>query len=166
MLFRSYGPFCIKHCDITTNQTIDIHACIHDSTGITDTVEIDIHQWNIDATYLSGNSFTVQLLDMMTLAVVNEGGLGVKFSTTSDTMYLVIPGLYDLLALGIQPGAYYMRIIADSSSAYWNMNGTIIRLTIGAPADNPSHIFPDRTVYCNTGDIASLVIFPYNPNSD
>src|SRR5690606_19172495 len=109
--------------------------------------------------------FTVQLLDMMTLGVVNEGGLGVLFDTASTTMILNIPGLNDLLNLGILPGSYYMRIIADSSTTPWNTNGTIIRLTIGAPADNPSFIIPDKTVYCNT-EIAELLIAPYNPDSD
>lgn len=160
-----YGPFCIKHCDITTNETIDIHACIHETVGVTDTVEIDINQWDTSASYLAGNRFIVQLLDMMTLSVVNEGGLGVIFDTASTTMIITIPGLNDLLALGIMPGTYYMRIIADNSTNPWNSNGTIIRLTIGAPADNPSLIFPDKTVYCNT-EIANLFIAPYNPDSD
>lgn len=160
-----YGPFCIKHCDITTNETIDISVCIRETVGVTDTVEIDINQWDSTANYADGNSFTVQLLDMMTLSVVNEGGLGVLFDTVSTTMILTIPGLIDLLNLGIMPGSYYMRIIADSSSTPWNMNGTIIRLTIGAPADNASLIIPDKTVYCNT-EIAELLIVPYNPDSD
>jgi len=160
-----YGPFCIKHCDITTNETLDISVCIRETVGVTDTVEIDINQWDSSASYLAGNSFIVQLLDMMSLAVVNEGGLGVLFDTTSSTMILTIPGLNDLLLLGIMPGSYYMRIIADNSTNPWNSNGTIIRLTIGAPADNPSLVIPDKSVYCNT-EIAELLIVPYNPDSE
>ncbi len=159
-----YGPFCIKQCDITTNETLDIQICLRGNQGQTDTVEIDIHEWNTDPAYLAGNSFTVQLLDMMTLGVVNTGGLGVVFDTASTTLLLVVPPLNDLIALGILPGAYYMRIIADNSTTPWNTNGTIIRLTIGAPADNLS-IVPEQTVYCNT-EIAALFIVPYNPDSD
>ncbi|HXH17496.1 MAG TPA: gliding motility-associated C-terminal domain-containing protein, partial [Chitinophagales bacterium] len=159
-----YGPFCIKHCDITTNQTIDIHLCIHETVGASDTVEIDINRWNTTAEYPAGNRFIVQLLDMMTLAVVNEGALGIVFDTTSTSFILTVPGLNDLLSLGIMPGAYYMRIIADNSTTPWNSNGTIIRLTIGAPADNLS-IVPGQTFYCNT-EIAALYIVPYNPDSE
>ncbi|GIV34834.1 MAG: hypothetical protein KatS3mg031_2369 [Chitinophagales bacterium] len=159
-----YGPFCIKHCDITTNNTVDLHFCISGTSGASDTVDIDIHEWDTLASYLQGNRFIVQLLDMMFFTVVNEGGLGIVYDTSSTSFILTVPPLNDLLALGILPGVYYMRIIADSSTHPWNSNGTIIRLTIGAPADNLA-VIPERTVYCNT-EIAALYISPYNPESE
>jgi gliding motility-associated-like protein len=159
-----YGPFCIKHCDIETNLTQDIHICIKENEGATDTVEIVINYWDSIARYCPTNQFIVQLLDMMTLAVVNTGALGAVYDTTSGILILYVPGRNQLLSLGIQPGVYYMRIIADCSSTPWNDNGTIVRLTIGAPNDNAGTILLDDTVFCNT-EIVLLTVAPWNPQS-
>jgi len=97
-------------------------------------------------------------------SIVNTGGLGVEINNASGTMIITIPNPVDLAAMGIVPGGYYMRVIADSSSTPWNMNGTLIRLTIGAPADVPSELVPDKTVYCSN-EIASFIVSPYNPRS-
>lgn len=159
------GPFCIKHCDITSNKTIDLKYCITDTTGVVDTIFVDINEWDSAANYSSGNHFIVELISMMPpFTVVNTGGLGVEIDSASGTMIITIPNHIDLAALGIMPGSYYMRIIADSSSIPWNMNGTIIRITIGAPADIPSRLVPDKTQYCST-EIATLTVTPYNPQS-
>jgi len=159
-----YGPFCIKHCDITTNKTIDIHVCVHETVGWDTTIYIDIHEWDSVALYRAGNQFIVELLDMMTLGLVNRGGLGVKIDTASTTMILHVPGRDSLYLIGIAPGTYYMRIIADNSTHPWNSNGTIIRLTIGAPNDNPSVLLSDKDVYCNT-EVGSITIVPFNFDS-
>lgn len=159
-----YGPFCIKHCDIETNLTQDIQICIKENEGATDTVEIVINYWDSIARYCPTNQFVVQLLDMMTLAIVNTGALGAVYDTASGVLILTVPGRNQLLALGIRPGAYYMRIIATCSSTPWNDNGTIVRLTIGAPDDNAGVILLDDTVFCNT-EIVLLTVSPWNPES-
>jgi len=157
--------FCIKHCDITTNKTIDLHYCITDTTGVVDTIFVDINEWDTAANYAPGNQFIVQLISMMPpFTIVNTGGLGAEIKDSSGTMAITIPNHIDLAALGIMPGVYYMRLIANGSSTPWNMNGTIIRITIGAPADNPSRLVPDKTQYCSN-EIASFVVTPYNPQS-
>ncbi len=159
------GPFCIKHCDITSNKTIDLKYCITDTTGVVDTILVDINEWDTSANYSSGNHFIVELISMKPpFTIVNTGGLGVEIDSASGTMIITIPNHIDLAALGILPGVYYMRIIADSSSTPWNMNGTIIRITIGAPADIPSRLVPDKTQYCST-EIATLTVTPYNQES-
>lgn len=160
-----YGPFCIKHCDITTDSTLDLHYCISDTMGVTDTIFADIHQWDSVAVYDPSNQFVVQLLDMMFFFVVNTGGLQVTcINAVCDSLAIIIPNHIDLAALGIRPGTYYMRLIATASSTPWNVNGTLIRITIGAPADRPSAVIPDKEQYCNT-EIATFVIVPYNPES-
>jgi gliding motility-associated-like protein len=160
-----YGPFCIKHCDVETNLTEDIQICVMENVGSTDTVEIVINYWDSIAQYCDSNQFIVQLLDMMTLAVVNEGALGVIIDSTSTNLILTVPGRNQLGALGIAPGSYYMRIISDCSSTPWNINGTIVRITIGAPNDNAGIILLNDTVYCNT-EIVQLVVVPWNPDSE
>lgn len=160
-----FGPFCIKQCDIETNLTLDIQICIMENEGQTDTVEVITNFWNNNANYFPGNQFIVQLLDRMTLAIINEGALGIVVDTNSTNLILTVPGLNQLVALGIAPGNYYMRIIADSSSTPNNSNGTIIRLTIGAPSDNAATIIVNDTVQCNT-NIVTLTVDPWNPESE
>lgn len=159
------GPICIKQCDIETNLTEDISICVQENVGSTDTVEININYWDSIATYCNTNNFIVQLLDMMTLAIVNQGALGVIIDTDSANLILTVPGRNQLAALGIAPGSYYMRIIADCSSTPWNDNGTIVRLTIGAPDDNPGTIILEDTVQCNT-NVVQLTIDPWNQESE
>jgi gliding motility-associated-like protein len=159
-----FGPFCIKQCDIETNLTQDIQICVKENEGFTDTVEIVINYWDSIAGYNSGNRFIVQLLDMMTLAVVNEGALGIKVDTASGDLILTVPGRNQLAALGIAPGSYYMRIIADGSTTPYNSNGTIVRITIGAPNDVAATIVYGDTVQCNT-NIVTFTVVPWNQES-
>lgn len=160
-----YGPFCIKNCDMETNETNDMSFCISETVGVDTVINVDINYWDSVATYSNGNLFQLQLLNMMTLAVVNTGALAAEFDTVSNVMTLTIPGLNTLLTLGIAPGAYYARIIADSSSVPTNQNGTIIRITIGAPSSVPPQIIGPDSVICNAG-VQAFVIDPYNPDSD
>lgn len=160
-----YGPFCIKHCDILTNETLDISVCVMENVGVDTLISERINYWDSTAVYAPGNSFSLQLLDMMSLAIVNTGGLGVWVSSVSDTFVLSVPGRNALAGLGIAPGTYYARIIADSSSVLYDRNGTIIRITIGAPDDNPPMIIIPDTVSCNVG-IVDFLISPYNQESD
>ncbi|MDX2002188.1 MAG: gliding motility-associated C-terminal domain-containing protein [Chitinophagales bacterium] len=160
-----YGPFCISQCDMLTNNTVDIQLCITEQTGIDTVISVGINTWDTLANYAPGNQFSVQLLSRMTLALINEGGLGAVFDTTTNTFNLIVPGLFDLLNLGIAPGSYYARIVSDSSNLSYDQNGTIIRLTIGAPADNPPNILTTDSVFCNT-EVVGFIIDPYNPDSD
>lgn len=160
-----YGPFCIKHCDMETNETLDMAFCISETVGVDTVITVDINYWNNVAQYSNGNLFQLQLLDMMSLAIINTGALAAEFDTVSNTMTLTIPGLNILTTFGIAPGAYYARIISDSSSVPTNQNGTIIRITIGAPSSVPPTIIGPDSVICDAG-VQAFVIDPYNPDSD
>ena len=136
-----YGPFCIRNCDIETNNQQDISACINTTTGYDTTATIDINQFDSTAIYATNNEFQLQLLSSLTFGIVNTGGLG-SINATGDTIMPVnIPNLGGLSALGLQPGLYYARIVASNSSNMWNNLGTLIRVIIGAPVDVPLTIY-------------------------
>jgi gliding motility-associated-like protein len=160
-----FGPFCIKQCDMETNETLDMAFCISETAGVDTIITVDINYWDSIAQYANGNLFQLQLLDMNSLAIVNTGALAAEFDTVSNTMTLTIPGLNILTTFGIAPGAYYARIISDSSSVVTNQNGTIIRITIGAPSSVPPMIIGPDSVICDAG-VQAFVIDPYNPDSD
>jgi len=60
---------------------------------------------------------------------------------------------------------WYMRVIANCGTPQENTLGTLIHLTIGAPADNAPILIPADTLLCE-GAIGSATVVPYNPNSD
>ena len=159
------GPFCLTDCDVTTNNTQDIHVCIN-YPNATDTVPLNIaiDQWPPGARYDTCNNWTIELLDMMTFGVVNIGGLGVYHDSISGTFSLIVG---PLATLPVAPGSYYMRIISNCSNEPWNETGTVIRITIGAPSSTPVVIYsPDPdSVYCNNAGLLTLYVLPYNPNS-
>ena len=159
------GPFCLVQCDVTTNNTQDIHVCIN-YPNATDTVILNVadSQWHQGAQYDTCNNWTVELLDMMTFGIVNIGGLGVYHDSVSGNFKLIVGPLSQL---PVAPGVYYMRIISNCSNEPWNETGTVIRITIGAPASDPPQIFSTQSdsVYCNNAGILELYVEPYNPNS-
>lgn len=159
-----YGPFCLEDCDMTTNNTVDISVCVTQTVGVDTPINLQINSWDSIANYYDGNTFSVEVLDMMFFMVVNTGGLGAYLDTTSGTFNLHVPGRDSLGLIGLGAGTYYMRIVADSTSAYWDANGTLVRLTIGAPDDIPPTITLPDTVACNTV-IVGLGIDPYNQGS-
>jgi len=159
------GPFCLTDCDVTTNNTQDIHVCIN-YPNATDTVALTIKDssWNQGAQYDTCNNWTIELLDMMTFSVVNIGGLGVYHDSVSGVFKLIIGPLANL---PVAPGSYYMRIISNCSNEPWNETGTVIRITIGAPSSTPPTILSTQadSVYCNNAGLLELYVVPYNPNS-
>ncbi len=159
-----WGPFCIQDCDINTNNHVDLHFCISTTQGGDTTITIGIHEWDSIAVYCPLDSFKVQLLSSQTFAQVNLGDFGEIQAGNDTTLIVHCPNLIALMGLGLQPGMYYMRIIATCASPYENSLGTVIRVVIGAPNDTASWIFPSDTAFC-VGDIAQFLIVPYNPNS-
>ncbi len=158
------GPYCLTECDVSTNNYLDLSLCISQTVGIDTAIAVDINTFDTTC-YFNGNSFQAQVLDRMTLAVINTGELGVKFDTTSGQLILSVPGRDSLPFIGMKPGSFYLRIVTDSTCEDWDETGTIIRLTIGAPNDVASLAIPSDTFYCNT-EIASFLIQPYNQESD
>lgn len=160
-----YGPFCIRDCDITTNERIDIAVCIDESTSATDTIEVDVNTWNQNQQYFLGNTFNVEVRSSMTFGLVNVGGLGAVVDTADTSIIITIPPLGQLLSLGIAPGMYYIRVVADNSANTWDMLGSLVRLTIGAPSETPATVFPLDSVYC-FGDVGGFGFAPVNPQSE
>ena len=159
------GPYCLTQCDVTTNHTQDIHVCIN-YPNATDTVKLAInpHQWPDGSSYDTCNSWTVELLDMMSFSVVNIGGLGIYHDSIGGTFNLIVGPLN---TLPVAPGSYYMRILSNCSNEPWNETGTVIRITIGAPSSSPPSIINATadSVFCNSGGLLDLFVVPYNPNS-
>jgi gliding motility-associated-like protein len=160
-----FGPFCIHHCDIETNNTLDVHICVLDTVAVCDTIAVDLDVYGQDVQYLLGNQFLLQLLDPQFYVVINTGGLGAVYDTAINSMIICAPPLVDLLAMGIAPGSYYARVVADSTNSTWNFLGTLIHLTIGAPVPTGPTIIPSDTAVCQN-DVVYLYIAPYNPDSD
>jgi gliding motility-associated-like protein len=160
-----YGPFCIRHCDVETNNKQDIRFCINELEGADTTITYTIHNYDTTSTYTGTNQFLVQVLNSQTLAVINTGVIGGVVSNTSGTITVTIPNLAGLFGIGLQPGMYYIRVVATESDMPWDINGTIIRMTIGAPSAFPPNITAGAPYYC-VGQIGNYTINPYNFQSD
>ena len=152
------GPFCLAQCDELTNNHTDIHFCV--SSGpfpACSTIVIHPNQWTPDASYDTCNSWTIELHDMNTFALLNSGGLGVYHDSIGGNFTLCVPSTAD--SLPVAPGSYYMRMVSNCSNQPWNQTGSVIRVIIGAPDLTPPIIESIDTVYCNLG----LVDFTVNP---
>ena len=160
-----YGTVCIQECDIETNDIEDVYACITEDSGVTITITYDVNVFDEVETYCDTNTFCVEVLNSMFFTQANLCGLGFTVDTESGTIDLEIPGYFDLLAMGLDAGMWYMRVIANCGTPQENTLGTLIHLTIGAPADNAPILIPADTLLCE-GAIGSATIVPYNPNSD
>ncbi|MBC8045325.1 MAG: gliding motility-associated C-terminal domain-containing protein [Fimbriimonadaceae bacterium] len=159
-----FGTVCIQECDIETNNITDIYLCISEEVGDTITMPYDIHVFDEIAEYCDDNIFTVEVLDPVFFTQVSIDDLGFTVDTESGTIELMIPGYFDLVALGLDAGIWYLRVNATCADPYENSLGTLIHLTIGAPADDAPVLTPSDTLLCE-GAVAYATIAPYNPNS-
>lgn len=160
------GPFCLTQCDELTNNHTDIHFCVPTSIPYPSCSTIVIHpnQWNTQANYDTCNKWTIELHEMQGFGLVNSGGLGVYPDSIGGNFVLCMPSTAD--SLPVAPGSYYMRIVSNCSDQPWNQTGSVIRIIIGAPDQNPPHIITADTVYCNLG-LVSLFVDPFmHPPSD
>jgi len=161
----AYGTICIQECDIETNNIEDVYACITEDSGVVITINYDINVFDDIETYCDTNTFCVEVLDAMFFTQANICGLGLTVDTESGTIILEIPGYFDLLAMGLDAGIWYMRVNASCGTPTENSLGTLVHLTIGAPADNAPILIPSDTLLCE-GAVGSATVVPYNPNSD
>lgn len=167
-----YGPFCIRECDITTNNKQDIKACIDDINGLDTLLDVDINTFDPAIIYNPGNQFGIQVLSSQTFGIVaqasypNQPWIGTAVNSVTNTQIPVsVPNIPNLPVAGLQAGMYYIRAISTSSSQPWNQLGTLVRLTIGAPNPQPIGIYafpinppyvyipptPDTTICVNEG---------------
>ena len=172
-----YGPFCIRECDIESNNKVDVSVCITNTEGADTTLTVEIAQYDPPATYLEPNDFQIQLLDFQTFGIINTGVVGTVEAIDNTIVSLTIPPLPQLFTIGIIPGNYYMRIVANNSSQNWDVLGTLIRLTVGAPNPSPLSIqiadpnnffipvaFDGDTTIC-LNDAVYFFVNPFNSQS-
>ncbi len=162
------GPFCIKDCDIVTNNGLDILSCISSQAGDTIQLKFSVNNPPSNVVYCAfpGNTMNVQVLDFNTLAQVNvPGTLGMKMKVTSsaDSITLIIPPADSLATAGMASGRYYLRVSATCGIPSNNLDGSIVRLTIGAPADS-FYIIPNPKYLCK-GNVSNLTIGPPGVNN-
>ncbi len=159
-----WGPFCIHHCDVTTNNMQDIQVCISDYVGADSLLNIDIGTWSPPSTYNPGNIFKIEILSSSTYQLINTGSLGQVAATGSTTCMLSIPGLIDLIPILGAPGygTYYMRFSASDPNPKADSLGTLVHLSIGY-IDSSLYLIPSDTAIC-AGAISSIMPLPYSPN--
>jgi len=137
-----WGPFCIQHCDIKTNEQQSVQVCLGSCTKQPQGFSDSITYSDSLSSYFNGNKFEVQLIQFMlypaSFATINTGLFGVTVDNSNGhyKLRMHIPCPDTLFANGISPGVYYARIIADSSSYPDSSLGSLIQLTIGQPADS------------------------------
>jgi gliding motility-associated-like protein len=172
-----YGPFCIRECDIETNNKLDVSVCITDVVGADTSLTVEIAQYDPPASYIDPNDFQIQLLDFQTFGVINTGVVGTVEALNDTVVSLTIPPLPQLFTIGIIPGNYYMRVVATNSTQPWDTLGTLIRLTVGAPNPSPLSIqiadqnnfflpvaFDGDTTIC-LNEAIYFFVSPYNSQS-
>ncbi|MCS6982367.1 MAG: gliding motility-associated C-terminal domain-containing protein, partial [Flavobacteriales bacterium] len=169
----TYGPFCIRHCDIITNHKIDLHACLTDVLGFDTLVHVDVGNLTPGVVYDPANQFGLQIFNSQFYTLIpqasypNQPYIGTAVNATNDTViHLQLPPIPGLGAIGLQAGMYYVRVIGtDSNNPNDPVEGTLIRLTIGTPHPqplgiyafpvNPPYIYipptPDTTICQNNG---------------
>lgn len=157
----SWGPFCIKHCDIETNNNLDISVCITDSDSVCVMVPIDINVWDTSAFYNDSNQFLVQILSSKDFSIVNQGVLGAVYDTVSNTLKMCIPKFSDYLAIPMELKMYYMRIISTKSSDSTDQCGTIIHLSVSGISGKSLAVYTSGdTSICASQDTICFVIRP------
>lgn len=168
-----WGPFCIQDCDITTNNTQDLHFCVTDCAiapaGADSIIDVDVNSFSSNITYGPGNIFQTQLKSSMNFAQIGSNGILGSVAATGDTLLDVhVPCKDSLPILGIPVGMNYMRVVATQSSEPDSALGSLIRVTIGAPRSTAEIItsydyntFTPSDTFC-TGDIVALFFSPYN----
>ncbi len=138
-----YGPFCIRQCDIETNNNTDLHFCVTDCSvlplGQNTTIPVGTNTFDstmTGAVYGFGNIFKSQLMSSMTFAQIGSDGILGHVAATHDTIMPIHAPCKDSLAInppyGIPLGMNYMRAIATNTTQPDNALGSLVRVTIGA----------------------------------
>ncbi len=132
-----FGPFCIQHCDINTNEHQSMAFCLTPNDTVIDyCLDVDVHSFTNNQVYAPDNIFKIELHSMMNFALIGMVGALGQQAATSDTLVCIhIAGLAGLSAMGIAPGAYYLRVIATHTFYGDSALGNLIHFTIGAPPD-------------------------------
>lgn len=171
-----WGPFCIRQCDIETNNNTDLHFCVTDCAvapqGQNTTIPVGVQTFDSTATgavYFPGNIFKTQLMSSMSFAQIGANGILGSVAATHDTILPIHVPCKDSLGIyGIPRGMNYMRAIATNTSEPDNALGSLIRVTIGATEALGHDVttvdyttFMPKDTFC-TGDQIYPYFTPYN----
>ena len=162
-----WGPFCIRQCDITTNNKQDLSYCVTDCSvaplGQNTNIPVDINSFNSTAAYGPGNVFNTQLMSSMTFAQIGNDGILGHVAATHDTILKIhIPCKDSLSYYGIPVGMNYMRVVATNSSTPGNTLGSLIRVTIGATHT----VAPVISAYDYSAPYDFTLPYPWKPRKD
>lgn len=156
------GPFCLKDCDILTNNITDLHFCVGPHPypyASCDTINIKDHYWNGHVDYDTCNNWEVELRKMSDFSLINFGGLAIYHDTSTGNFVLCI----DSLPPSISPGEYYMRISSTCSVPSTDSTGTVIRITIGEPVPTAPDIFVvGNDSICPGNPSPIIIVDPFN----
>ncbi len=144
-----WGPFCIVNCDVETNQAQDFSVCVTDTDSVCIEIPYDINKFDPNIVYDPNNEFLFQVLDNQTMAVINEGVLGLELNTASGLMELCFPPFQQYLALPMEPKMYYVRVISSNGSDTTDQWGSLVRMTVTGISGWPITLTGDRdTIIC------------------
>ena len=169
-----WGPFCIKNCDIETNDQKNIKCCITLTQGCQERVHVNVHMYDTlhnsdtSAIYAPTNNFMLETRDMKFFKRVGIlGSLGTINNATNDCYIdLNIPpgpqfSTMDGGAYAPGCGTWYLRAVADQSDHMWDVKGTVVLLSVGYCVDTASILqYPADSTLC----IGDVVYFYPNPN--
>lgn len=155
------GPFCIKDCDILTNNGQDIQVCLKQTVGDTIMIPFTINNGGNPVSYCSSpnNTMNVEVLNFNSFVPLNTAGtIGAKVTSNSDSIQVIFPGSNGLGAIGMASGHAYLRVSGTCGNPSNNLQGTLVHLTIGAPKDS-LNIVPKPKFLCQ-GDVSILTVGP------
>ena len=150
-----WGPFCIQHCDMITNNEQDECICLT-TDSICININCNINFYDSLAVYQLPNEFKIQIISRGPnpppfTQVGTLGGLGTVTAINDTTVQLCVSAAA-LSAAGVPPGSYYMRLVATNPSGGPDSAfGSIVRLTIRVPQTTPINFlvynYPSFTPY-------------------
>lgn len=160
-----FGPFCIRQCDIATNNNeTPFTMCVADGDTTTFDLPFSINNFDLESEYEAENLFAVQILDrqMNVLAEGRDIGqvrLGTPFDLNNpddkdSTIRMIIPPFRELRdRFGITVNSvYYMRVTATKSSRMGDVLGTLIRMSVSSTSnDTPRVILVTPPQICLDG---------------
>lgn len=176
-----WGPFCIRQCDIETNNNTDLHFCVTDCSvqplGQNTNIPVGMNTFDSTGTgaqYNFGNIFESQLMSSMTFAQIGANGILGSVTAFHDTiMHIHVPCRDSLPLYGIPLGMNYMRAIATSTSHPDDALGSLIRVTIGAthavgaPLTTVDYTtFMAKDTFCLGDQVYPYITPPYYNYSD
>ena len=154
---ESWGPFCIRNCDLSILGDGDNQICLVNGEGFETELSFKINSWNTTSnSYSSDNTFSLEIRNAVTFELANNNYWGFK-SNQSDTVSFLFPDVLELKNKGINPNNYFMRLVADGSDNPKDKWSNWVRLNIGALQDESISISSDKSFLCKNDKLLLFV---------